>query len=341
MLRGLVKNKMERVNKEISEAETAEEKVKAYRQGMSVPAGAVIFGKYEIVEGQLGNCPVTWMSQDFFPVDRAILYLHGGGYIGGSVLFSRNGAASLAVEFGSKLAAIDYRLAPEHPWPAALDDALAAYEQMLSDGMPAEGIVIVGESAGAGLALATVLAAKDKGLAMPAAVIALSPWCDLTMSNITMRANRRRDIMLTNELLTLASSLYAGDNDRTNPYISPIFGDFSGFPPLLIQVAAEELLLGEIIDTAGRAAEQSENEVQLEIYEGVWHVWQTMDEIVPEARQAVEKMGAFVKRYLPEIQTEDSAANKEEDKGADKSTGKATGKSTGRSKTKQDKADMV
>ncbi|NLW12237.1 MAG: alpha/beta hydrolase, partial [Clostridiaceae bacterium] len=117
MLRGLVKNKMERVNKEISEAKTAEEKVKAYRQGMSVPAGAVIFGKYEIVEGQLGNCPVTWMSQDFFPVDRAILYLHGGGYIGGSVLFSRNGAASLAVEFGSKLAAIDYRLAPEHPWP--------------------------------------------------------------------------------------------------------------------------------------------------------------------------------------------------------------------------------
>lgn len=296
MLRGLVKNKMERVNKEINEAKTAEEKVKAYRQGMSVPAGAVVFGKYDIVESDLGGCPVTWLNRDFFPEDRAILYLHGGGYIGGSVLYSRNGAASLAVELGSKLAAIDYRLAPEHPWPAALDDALAAYEQMLSDGIPAEGIVVIGESAGGGLALATVLAAKDKGLKLPSAVIALSPWCDLTMSNITMQANRGRDIMLTNELLALASSLYAGDNDRTNPYISPLFGDFTGFPPLLIQVASEELLLGEIIDMAGRAYRQSTNEVQLEIYENVWHVWQTMDEIVPEARQAVEKMGAFVKR---------------------------------------------
>lgn len=302
MLRGLVKNKMERVNKEISEAKTAEEKVKAYRQGMSVPAGAVVFGKYDIVESELGGRPVTWLSRDFFPEDRAILYLHGGGYIGGSVLYSRNGAASLAVELGSKLAAIDYRLAPEHPWPAALDDALAAYEQMLGDGFPAEGIIVIGESAGGGLALATILAAKDKGLKLPAAVIALSPWCDLTMSNITLKANRGRDIMLTNELLTLASSLYAGDNDRTDPYISPLFGDFTGFPPLLIQVAAEELLLGEIIDIAGRASRQSTNEVQLEIYENVWHVWQTMDEIVPEARQAVEKMGAFVKRFLPKNQ---------------------------------------
>ena len=298
MLRGLVKNKMERVNKEINEAKTAEEKVKAYRQGMSVPAGAVVFGKYDIVESELGGCPVTWLSRDFFPEDRAILYLHGGGYIGGSVLYSRNGAASLAVELGCKLAAIDYRLAPEHPWPAALDDALAAYEQMLGDGFPAEGIIVIGESAGGGLALATILAAKDKGLKLPAAVIALSPWCDLTMSNITLKANRGRDIMLTNELLTLASSLYAGDNDRTDPYISPLFGDFTGFPPLLIQVAAEELLLGEIIDIAGRASRQSASEVQLEVYENVWHVWQTMDEIVPEARQAVEKMGAFVKRSI-------------------------------------------
>ena len=175
MLRGLVKNKMERVNKEINEAKTAEEKVKAYRQGMSVPAGAVVFGKYDIVESELGGCPVTWLSRDFFPEDRAILYLHGGGYIGGSVLYSRNGAASLAVELGCKLAAIDYRLAPEHPWPAALDDALAAYEQMLSGGIPAEGIVVIGESAGGGLALATVLAAKDKGIKLPSAVIAISP----------------------------------------------------------------------------------------------------------------------------------------------------------------------
>lgn len=329
MLRGLVKNKMERVNKEIKEAATAKEKVKAYRQGMSVPAGAVVFGKYDIVESQLGGCPVTWFNRDFFPEDRAILYLHGGGYVGGSVLYSRNGAASLAVELGSKLAAIEYRLAPEHPWPAALDDALAAYEQMISDGIPADGIVIVGESAGGGLALATVLAAKDKGLKLPSAVIALSPWCDLTMSNITLRANRDRDIMLTNELLKLASELYAGDNDRTNPYISPIFGDYTGFPPLLIQVAAEELLLGEIIDTAGRAAEQSENEVQLEIYEGVWHVWQTMDEIVPEARQAVEKIGVFVKRFLPVVGDETTAAKQEK------------GKTTEKSKSKQDTPDML
>lgn len=113
--------------------------------------------------------------------------------------------------------------------------------------------------------------------------------------------------MLTDELLTLASSLYAGNNDRTNPYISPMFGDFSGYPPLLIQVAAEELLLGEVIETAGRASRQSDNEVQLEIYEGVWHVWQTMDEIVPEARQAVEKIGAFVKKLVPVAHKQDKS----------------------------------
>jgi acetyl esterase/lipase len=214
-------------------------------------------------------------------------------------LYSRNGAASLAVEIGSKLAALEYRLAPEHPWPAALEDSLAAYEQLLTDGIPAEGIAIIGESAGGGLALATVLAARERGLALPAAVAVLSPWCDLTMSNITLRANAKTDIMLTNELLELASTLYTDGANRDNPLISPLFGDYSNFPPVLFQVAAEELLLGEIIQTANRAAAQSPNEVALEIFEGMWHVWQTMDEIVPEARQAVEKIGVFLNKYLP------------------------------------------
>ena len=299
MLRGLVKNKMERVNKEISQAAGPAAKVEAYRRGMAVPAGALVLGKYDISEAELGGRPVTWISRELFPADRVILYLHGGGYIGGSVLYSRNGAASLAVEIGSKLAALEYRLAPEHPWPAALEDSLAAYEQLLTDGIPAEGIAIIGESAGGGLALATVLAARERGLELPAAVAVLSPWCDLTMSNITLRANAKTDIMLTNELLELASTLYTDGANRDNPLISPLFGDYSNFPPVLFQVAAEELLLGEIIQTANRAAAQSPNEVALEIFEGMWHVWQTMDEIVPEARQAVEKIGVFLNKYLP------------------------------------------
>jgi acetyl esterase/lipase len=171
---------------------------------------------------------------------------------------------------------------------------IAAYRELTDRGYQAGKMIIIGESAGGGLALAATLAILAGGYAPPAAVIALSPWCDLTLHNITLVANEGKDIMLTPGFLQLAAALYAGGQDRRDPFISPAFGDYNGFPPLHMQVAAEELLLGETIDLANRARDSGAT-VQLEIFDGMWHVWQTLDELIPEARTALDMIGAFTR----------------------------------------------
>ena len=297
MLHGLIKNKMDKINQAIRAADKADEKVALYRRELLIEAGSIVPGNCQIEEDQLGGRPATWIRPDGAPTDRLIFFLHGGGYIGGSVRYSRNSAADLARSCGLQLLSLDYRLAPEHPYPAARDDVLAAMGELIERGYACGNIMMAGESAGGGLALAATLAILDAGWDRPAAVVALSPWCDLTLGNITLEANDGKDIMLTPYFLHLAAELYAGGQDRHDPFMSPLFGDYTGFPPLLLQVAAEELLLGETIELANRAR-GSGVAVQLAIFDGMWHVWQTLNELIPESRAALDQIGEFA-RSLP------------------------------------------
>lgn len=293
MLRALLKVRMDRVNAAIQNAPDDAGKVAAYRQGLSIPAGSIVLGNYQVEETELAGVPVTWISRDQYPADRVVIFLHGGGYIGGSVLYTRNSAADIARISTHRVVSVDYRLAPEFPFPAALDDVLAVYGVLLDQQVAPGNIIFIGESAGGGLAIATALALQQKQLPLPAAVVALSPWCDLTCSNITLKANTGKDVMLTADFLTMAARMYAGDADRMNPLLSPLYGNLEGFPPLLVHVAAEELLVGEILALAD-GMNRAGVDVQLSIYEGVWHVWQTVADLMPEARQAMDEIGRFI-----------------------------------------------
>lgn len=296
MLHGLIKSRMEKIKNSIQAAETNEEKVAIYRRDLTLDVGSLVLGDCKAEDSELAGRPATWITSDSFPADRMILFLHGGGYVGGSVFYSRNQAADIAKAAGRKLVSLDYRLAPEAPWPAALQDVLAAWRSLLADGYEASSISLVGFSAGGGLALASVLAMRQENLPLPGAVVGLSPWCDLTLRQITIKANSGKDIMISPEFLEVAASLYTAGHDRADPLISPLFGDLTGFPPLLLQVAAEELLLGEVIALADKA-DKSGVEVSLEIYDGMWHVWQSMNELLPEARSALDHVGGFIRQW--------------------------------------------
>ena len=293
----LLKRRRDKLVTTILDSDSLEEQVAAYRRELAVEAGSIMIGDCHAEEGVLGERPAIWFSYDDSLSDKIILYLHGGGYVGGTIQHSRNHASDLARATGLRVVALDYRLAPENPYPAALEDTLAAFIELTDIGFKPESIAIAGISAGGGLALAAALACRDAGRPLPGAIVGLSPWCDLTVSQITVKANAARDIILTPALLEGAAGLYAGGHDRKNPLISPLLGDLNGLPPMLLQVASGETLLGEVITLADKA-KKSGVEVDLQIYDGVWHGWQTLNELLPEARAAQAEIGRFVKRHL-------------------------------------------
>jgi epsilon-lactone hydrolase len=225
---------------------------------------------------------------------KVILYLHGGGYALGSIASSQMLCAALAQATGIKVILPEYRLAPEHPFPAALEDAQKVYRWLLAEGYKPENIVISGDSAGGGLGVATVLALRDAKAPLPAAVVALSPWVDLTLSGQSHMSKANAEILLNAEDLTEWRTFYAGAESPSNPLISPVYADFHGFPPLLIQVGSEEVLL----DDARMLAEKARADgvtVELRIWEGMWHVWHALADLMPESRAAFEEIARFVK----------------------------------------------
>ncbi len=296
MMHKMLKSRMDRLRKKVSGQPFLETQLEAYRREMAVDVGSMVLGGCKAEEGTLGGRPATWFSTPDCDDRHIMIFLHGGGYIAGSVYFTQNHASDLCRVVRQTVVSLDYRLAPENPYPAALEDSTAAYKALLDQGYFAGNITIVGGSAGGGLALATVLALKDQGVSLPGAIVCLSPWVDLTMSQATIKANTGKDIMLVPEFLDGAAELYANGHDRTHPYLSPIFGDLTGLPPILLQVCAEELLLGEVISLANKAG-QSGVLVQLDVFEGVWHLWQAMNELVPEAREANGKVRQFIREY--------------------------------------------
>ncbi|GJH07422.1 alpha/beta hydrolase [Caballeronia novacaledonica] len=233
-----------------------------------------------------------WLTPPTNP-RATILYLHGGGYYFCSPSSHRAITFGLATRSNASVFSLDYRLAPEHRFPAALDDSVAAYRRLLGDGVPAQSIAIAGDSAGGGLALATLLALRDAGDPLPAAAVLFSPWTDLTCSGESMRTNDGRDPMYHASVFPRVAAQYLGSADARNPYASPVFGEFEGLPPLLIQVGDTELLLDDStrIATKARAAGVR---VELEIWRNVPHIFQIWAPFMPEARDALARAAAFI-----------------------------------------------
>lgn len=292
----LLKRRRDKLIESLIACKTPEEQVALYRSEISVDAGSIIVGDCRADEVTLGGRPAIWFTRPEALPDRVVLYLHGGGYVGGNLENTRNHAADLARACREKVVSLDYRLAPENQYPAALEDVLAAYIELLGMGFSPDAVTIMGVSAGGGLALAAALACRDAGHPMPGAIVGLSPWCDLTVSNVMIQANAETDIILTPAQLDAAARFYAGNHDRTNPLISPLHGDLTGLPPIMLQVAAGEMMLGEVLALADKAM-RSGVIVDVKVWEGMWHGWQALNELLPEARAAQRAIGAFVRLH--------------------------------------------
>ncbi len=250
-----------------------------------------------VTAGALGSVPTAEITVDGIEPRRVVLYFHGGVYVLGDA-FS---AAGLASQVGrlthAKVVAVDYRLAPEHPFPAAVDDALAAYEALLNAGTAPADVVFAGESAGGGLAIATLVNARDRGLPLPAAVYAMSPYVDLTLSGATMETKSEVDLLMSPEAMRPRVADYTAGQDAALGLISPIFAELSGLPPVIIQVGTNEILLDDAIRLA-RAAAIADVEVTLDINPLMQHVFQVYYPILDEAAAALERAGRFLSVHL-------------------------------------------
>lgn len=243
-----------------------------------------------------GGVPGAWIG-DGTEGSQTLFWLHGGGFSSGSINTHREMAARLHLASGARVFLIDYRLAPEHPFPAGLNDTLIAYRWLLSQGIAAEQLAIGGDSAGAALAAAALLALRDANTPLPAAAVLLSPWLDLTQSGPTMVSRAEFDPLTTQRALQRAADLYLGDQDATQPLASPLYGNMHDLPPMLLQVGDHEVLLSDSTRFAERA-QAAGVDVHLEVWEEMWHVWHGWAGVLPEGQQAIERVGAFLHEHL-------------------------------------------
>ena len=254
--------------------------------------------------GVLANgVPGEWVIPAGAGSDRVILYLHGGAYNAGSTRSHRALAANIAYASHARALTIDYRLAPEHPYPAALVDAFSAYKWLLELGIHPEQITVTGDSAGGGLTFALLVALRERRIPMPAAAVVLSPWTDLSASGESWQENAKADYMINGPKLKEAARLYLKDASPQTPLASPVYANLHGLPPLLIQVGSEEVLLSDSQRLA-ESARLSGVDVTLEVWDGMQHVWHFAASFVPEARQAIEKIGEFIRARSGLKQTE-------------------------------------
>lgn len=272
--------------------------VEIARQGMDMVAG--FFPSAENcqfdpvdVEGIAGE----WVLAPDVSAHATVLYLHGGGYSVGSIISHRGMASYLSGASSARFLLIDYRLAPEHPHPAAVEDAVAAYRWLIDRGTRPENMALGGDSAGGGLAIATLVAARDAGLPMPSCAFVLSPWVDMEGIGESYTTKAEVDPMLKREGSKLAAERYLAGIDARTPLASPIYADLSGLPPLLIHVGEAEILLDDSNMLAQRARAAGV-EVILETWPDMIHVWHYFASMVPESREAIEVVGRFLKKRL-------------------------------------------
>lgn len=242
-----------------------------------------------------GTVPARWVDVAGAPQDRVLLYLHGGAFITETPVFHGALLARICRAAGARGLMVSYRLAPEHPYPAALDDCIAAYHWLLAQGWPAGRIIVAGDSAGGNLTLALLLRLRDEGVPLPACAVALSPVTDFTFSGDSVQRNDGVDDMFSADLMAPLVPVYLTDGAlRTDPYVSPVFGDFTGLPPLLLIVGSTELLLDDSVRVAQRWPG-----AMLLVWHGMPHVFAGF-EVLPEAQAAIERIAGFVRDHLPD-----------------------------------------
>jgi phosphinothricin tripeptide acetyl hydrolase len=238
--------------------------------------------------------PAEWLRPPAAEPGRVVLYLHGGGYVIGSPRSHRHLAAAIAAAAGASALLLDYRLAPEHPFPAAVEDATAAYRWLLEQAVAPARVVIAGDSAGGGLTVATLLALREAGVPLPAAAVCISPWVDLTCGGASYRTKAEADPIVRRAGVEQMAQAYLGPTPPRTPLASPLFADLRGLPPLLIHVGSDEVLLDDAAQLAERARAAGV-EATLEVYERMIHVWHWFLPMLAEAETAVEAIGRFVR----------------------------------------------
>jgi epsilon-lactone hydrolase len=241
--------------------------------------------------------PGEWITAPNSTDAATMLYLHGGGYTIGSVNTHADMVSRICRASGARAFSLNYRLAPENPYPAAVEDATKAYRWLLGQGIRPEFIVISGDSAGGGLSLATLLALKDAGDPLPGGAVLLSPWTDLLATGESMKTRKAADPMINPDLATQGATQYHGDQPASHPLVSPLYGDFRGLPPMLIQVGDAEVLLDDSTRVAERAKEAGVD-VTLEVWDEMIHVFQIFAATLPEGQQAIDKIGEWVKQKV-------------------------------------------
>jgi epsilon-lactone hydrolase len=241
--------------------------------------------------------PAEWITPPGAASDRVLLYLHGGGYMCGSIRTHRDMIARIARAAGIRALAIEYRLAPENPFPAAVQDAVAVYRWLLSRGIDSKNVVIGGDSAGGGLTVSTLVALRYTGESLPAAGVCISPWADMTNTAESLTTKATLDPCVQRDALEAFASAYLGARDRQTPLASPIYADLRALPPLLIQVGSSETILDDSIRLAERAKDAGV-EATLEVWDDMIHVWHLFASILPEGQRAIDKIGDFIRTHI-------------------------------------------
>ncbi len=256
--------------------------------------------KTQVEQVAFGGISAEWVFREKAPEDRVVLYLHGGGYNVCSPNTHRELAARIALHCSAKALVPDYRLAPEHPFPCALEDALSAFRWLLGRGLKGHQIAIAGDSAGGGLSLATAISLRDEGDPLPASIACISPWTDLTMTGNSIEANANVDPMLNASILKMWADNYVGTGDPRSPLVSPLYADLNGLPPLLIHLGTQEVLIDDSMRLV-KKAEADDVDVTFQVYDQLWHVFHLNARLMPEAKSAVLEFAVFIANHFPDV----------------------------------------
>lgn len=250
---------------------------------------------YDTVDA--GGVPAQWVVPDGAAEDRVIEYVHGGGYVLMSAETHRKLVGHLAKATGCRALNVDYRLAPEHPHPAAVEDAVTAYRWLLDRGFEPGHLAISGDSAGGGLTIATALKLRDEGVPLPAAMVPISPWTDMEGTGETMKTRAEVDLIVAPDAIAQLSGVFLSGADSQDPYASPLYADPAGLPPCYVQVGNDEVLLDDAVRFADKA-KAAGVDVTLEVFPEMQHVFQMAAGNMPEADEAVQKIGAWLRPRL-------------------------------------------
>jgi epsilon-lactone hydrolase len=245
-----------------------------------------------------GGVPAEWVVAADVPAGRVLLYLHGGAYQLGSAGMLRHLVALISDAAQARVLSINYRLAPEHPFPAALDDAMTAYRFLLSNDVDPAHVAIAGDSAGGGLALATLVALRDAGDRLPAGAVAMSPWTDLALTGESLRTRADVDVMIKPAGMSESAATYLAGADPRHPYASPLYADLHGLPPILIHVSDAEVILDDSTRFAAKARAAAVD-VTLEVWPEMPHVWHAFASLLPESDQAIQRIGSWLQARCP------------------------------------------